>query len=101
MLGGCAYCAAHRTLVTVVHAAREAASTEGVATGRGDRLMQQLQAQDALEVIMVRSCHAPLPAGQGCRKLNRQGPRQGKTADGYQGDSECHLIGWIDGVSTL
>jgi hypothetical protein len=42
---------AHGALVGVVGGAREAGSAEGVATGRRDRLKQQLHAQYAVRLI--------------------------------------------------
>jgi hypothetical protein len=48
----------------MVHAACKAGLAEGVATRGGDRLEQQLHAQDAVSIIsIIHSYQATLPAG--------------------------------------
>ena len=62
------HCATARALVAVVGAACEAGLAEAVAAGRGDRLVQQLQAEDALHIVQLPG-HRPRPgiAGTGFR----------------------------------
>ena len=58
----CTHRAAVRALVAVVDGAREAGLAEGVSARRRDRLVQQLHAQDALQIIRIaihRTCPTP------------------------------------------
>lgn len=51
------YCSAHGALVAVVPSSEKAVPAEGVATGGGHRLVQQLQTQYALKLIHS-LCHS-------------------------------------------